>query len=395
MSATSDARTPILSEDLLRRFHERAPAYDRENRFFAEDFDELRAAGYLTMAVPREFGGRGLSFSEVMRETRRLAYWAPATALGTNMHTYWVGVASTLHGAGDSSCDWILEAAGKGEVFAAGHAEAGNDLPVLLSNTKTERVDGGWRFIGRKSFGSLSPVWTYLGIHGLDTSDPKHPRIVHGFLSRSEKGYTIEPTWDVLGMRATRSDDTILDGAFVPDARVARIVPPGAAGLDLFVLSIFAWALVGFANVYYGLGRRVLDLSVYALRRRTAAGIPGGMSHHPEAQHGIAEMAMELEVLEPLIEKTAADWTARVDHGGQWPAKIMTTKHRTAAGVWQLVDTAMQLSGGFGMFKKNELERLFRDARAGLFHPANPALTHELVAKTALEIDPDAQPRWG
>src|SRR4029078_2250857 len=149
--------------------HERAPAYDRENRFFAEDFDELRAAGYLTMAVPRELGGGGLPFSEVMRETRRLAYWAPATALGTNMHTYWVGVASTLHGAGDSSCDWIREAGGQGDVFAAGHAWAATARPVLPSTTKTERVDGGWRFIGRKSLGSLSPVWTYLGIHGLDT----------------------------------------------------------------------------------------------------------------------------------------------------------------------------------------------------------------------------------
>jgi alkylation response protein AidB-like acyl-CoA dehydrogenase len=55
----------------------------------------------------------------------------------------------------------------------------------------------------------------------------------------------------------------------------------------------------------------------------------------------------------------------------------------------------MELSGGFGMFKKSELERLFRDARAGRFHPANSALTHELVAKTALGINPDDQPRWG
>lgn len=391
----ANPRPPVLSDEILARFHERAPAYDRENRFFAEDFEELRAAGYLKMAVPRELGGLGLPFVDAMRETRRLAYWAPATALGTNMHNYWVGVASTLHASGDSSCDWMLEAAGKGEVFAAGHAEPGNDLPVLFSNTKAQRVDGGWRFIGRKAFGSLSPVWTFLGIHGLDTSDPKRPRIVHGFLSRAEKGYSIEPTWDVLGMRATRSDDTILDGVFVPDARVARIVPAGAAGLDLFVLSIFAWGLLGFANVYYGLGRRVFDLTLYALRRRTTAGIPGGMSHHPEAQHGVAEMAMELEVLEPLLEKTAADWGSGVAHGASWPAKIITTKHRTTEGVWKLVDTAMQLSGGFGMFKKNELERLYRDARAGLFHPANPALTHELVAKTVLGIDPDAQPRWG
>ncbi len=73
----------------------------------------------------------------------------------------------------------------------------------------------------------------------------------------------------------------------------------------------------------------------------------------------------------------------------------MTCKHRTAAGVWKVVDTALELSGGFGMFKKSELERLFRDARAGRFHPANSALTHELVAKTALGINPDDQPRWG
>ena len=391
----SDSRQPLLSDDLLGRFHDRAPVYDRENRFFAEDFEDLRQAGYLKMAVPKEFGGLGLSFSDCMRETRRLAYWAPATALGTNMHTYWVGVANTLHGAGDKSCDWMLEAAGKGEVFAAGHAEAGNDLPVLLSNTKAEKVEGGWRFTGRKSFGSLSPVWTLFGLHGIDASDPKAPKIVHGFLSRNEKGYRIEPTWDVLGMRATRSDDTLLEGAFVPDAHVARINPPGAAGLDLFVLSIFAWALVGFANVYYGLGRRVYDLTIDSLGKRRALGVPGGMSHHPEMQHGIAEMAMELEALEPLIEKTADDWSNGVNHGAQWPKKIVTTKHRTTDGVWRLVDTAMELSGGFGMFKKNELERLYRDARAGRFHPANPAFTHELVAKTVLGIDPDAQPRWG
>jgi len=38
--------------------------------------------------------------------------------------------------------------AAAGEVFAAGHAESGNDLPVLLSTCKAERVDGGYRFTG-------------------------------------------------------------------------------------------------------------------------------------------------------------------------------------------------------------------------------------------------------
>ena len=59
------------------------------------------------------------------------------------------------------------------------------------------------------------------------------------------------------------------------------------------------------------------------------------------------------------------------------------------------MDRALDLSGGFGMFKKRELERLFRDARAGHFHPANSALTHKIVAKIGLGVDLDKQPRWG
>ena len=72
---------PVLTDALLDRCRERAPGYDRENRFFQEDFDELKAAGYLRMAVPKEFGGLGMTLAQVARETRQLAQYAPATAL--------------------------------------------------------------------------------------------------------------------------------------------------------------------------------------------------------------------------------------------------------------------------------------------------------------------------
>jgi alkylation response protein AidB-like acyl-CoA dehydrogenase len=205
-----------ISESLFQDCAERAPIYDRENRFFAEDFEDLRVAGYLLMPVPSELGGWGMTLPEVCREQRRLAYHAPATALGLNMHLYWMGIAADLRRAGDPTLEWMLREAAAGEVFAAGHAETGNDIPVLLSTTKAERVDGGYRFYGRKHFGSLSPVWTRLGLHGMDTSDPAAAKIVHAFLPRQTPGYRIEETWDVLGMRSTRSDDTILEGCFVP-----------------------------------------------------------------------------------------------------------------------------------------------------------------------------------
>ena len=45
----------VLSDDILARCAERAPIYDRENRFFTEDFEELRQAGYLHMNVPKNW----------------------------------------------------------------------------------------------------------------------------------------------------------------------------------------------------------------------------------------------------------------------------------------------------------------------------------------------------
>src|SRR5687768_7870162 len=108
MTATS-ALQSVLSEDLLECCAKRAPIYDRENRFFSEDFEELKQAGYLRMPIPQQFGGLGLSLSEVCREQRRLAYHAPATALAINMHLYWVAMTAIVHAAGDTSVDWMLE----------------------------------------------------------------------------------------------------------------------------------------------------------------------------------------------------------------------------------------------------------------------------------------------
>jgi len=387
--------TSLLTETQLEGFRSRAAGYDRDNKFFQEDFDELKKAGYLKMAIPTELGGLGFKIAEVARETRRVAMYAPATALGTNMHNYWIGVAADLWRGGDKSLEWLLREAASGEVFAAGHAEPGNDLPLLLSTTKAERVEGGWTFTGRKSFGSLTPVWTRLGVHGLDTSNPSAPKVVHGFIPRNTPGITIKENWDVLGMRATRSDDTVLEKAFCPDKYIGRIVPAGAAGIDGFVIGIFAWALLNFGNVYYGLACRVRDLIVEMVKTKGSLGMTRSMAYHPEVQHGMAEITMELETIRALLESVAVDWSNGVDHGGAWPIKLVTAKHRAVVGAWQVVDKAMDLSGGFGMFKKHELERLFRDARAGRFHPANPALSHELVGKLTLGINPDEQPRWG
>ena len=391
MSVTSGS---IVSDALLQACRQRAAGYDRDNKFCQEDFDELKAAGYLKMTLPKEFGGLGYTLNQYTREARRLATHAPATALCLNMHHYWVGTAADSWRTGDKTVGFILEDAGKGEVLAAGHAEPGNETSIVMSATKAEKVPGGYKFTGRKAFGSLTPVWTRLGIHGLDTSDPANPKVVHGFLARNTPGVTIKETWDVMGMRATRSDDTILEGAFVPDSHIARVVPAGLAGADYFVLSIFAWALMGFGNIYYGLAQRMLELSIEQVKGKTSLGMTRSMAYHPEVQRGVAEMVIGLQAIGAQLESVTQDWSNGLPHA-DWPIRLVAAKYNAVETVWKIADRALEVSGGFGMFKKSEMERLFRDARAGRFHPANSSLTHELLGKLALGVNPDDPQRWG
>ena len=393
MTPTTEAA--YLTDDMLARFDERAAVYDRENRFFDEDFEELRQSGYLDIAIPEKFGGPGLRLNEALALQRRLAYVAPATAVGVNMHLYFTGTAADVHRSGDPSCDWILERAAAGDVFAAGHGEAGNDVPLFYSSSRAERVNGGWEITGHKIFGSLSPVWTFLGLHAMDTSDPADPKIVHAFLPRDTPGSRIETTWDVLGMRATQSQDTVLDRAFVPDDYVPLVCPAGLKGAGLFQLGIFAWGLLGFATVYASIARRAYDLTVEALPTRTSVALTRSMAHHPEAQHLVADMRMALEAIDPFVERTAQDWSDGVDHGMNWPVKIVSAKHFAVTQAFRVVDLALDVSGGAGIFTRNRLERLFRDCRLGRIHPANEMLAHELVGKFSLGIDLDDPQRWG
>jgi len=385
--------TDLLTDDMLARFDQRAPLYDHENRFFDEDFAELQASGYTRCTVPTASGGAGLALDEYVQLVQRLAYVAPATALATNMHCYWTGVASDLAKAGDHSMQFVIDRAAEGKIFCALHGEVGNDLPLLLAVSTADRVDGGWQISGHKIFGSLSPVWDYGGLHAMDASDPEHPQIVHAFLPRDARGFQIMETWDTLGMRATQSQDTILEKAFVPDDLVALVCPAGFAGAGPFQVAIFAWALMGFSATYLGAAKRAFDLTVEAMPQRRSMAMSADMAHHPEVQHNVADMRIAYDAAEALLQRTCADWASGVEHP-DWPVRLVAARSFVIDQAYAIVDRAMDLTGGGGAFRRNRMEQIFRDVRMGRFHPGNTMLAHELIGKLCLGIDPDAQPRW-
>jgi len=358
-----------LSAELLDRIRSRAAGYDAANEFFWDDLAELKDAGYL---APR-------SLLETARDQRILAAYAPATALGINMHLVWTGVARLLSERGDNSLDWVLEDAANGELFAFGNSEPGNDLVLFDSLTKAETVDGGYAFTGTKIFTSLSPAWTRLGIFGRQGDE-----LVHGFITRDTPGWRALDDWDTLGMRATQSHSTVLEGAVVPSDRIARRLPVGPSA-DPFIFGIFANFLLLISSVYAGIADRALELSVEAAQRRTSLKNDGAAySQDPDIRWRIADAALAVDALGPQIEALASDVDGLVNHGADWFRKLTGVKHRSTEAARYVVDQAMRVAGGGGYRTTSELARLQRDVLAGIYHPSDTESVHSTVATNLL-----------
>lgn len=385
---TSFDPAEFLPDALLDRIRSRAASVDADNRFPDEDLAELKDAGYLALLVPSALGGAGLSLAEVSVLQQRLASAAPATALAINMHLVWTGVAKVLADRGIDALRFVQEGAADGEVFAFGISEAGNDLVLFGSDTHAvPQPDGGYAFTGTKIFTSLAPVWTQLGLHGLDTSDPAVPMMVYAFVPRTDSVVTRDD-WDTVGMRGTQSRTTELHGAVAPANRVVRRLAPGPQP-DPLVFAIFSVFELLLASVYTGTARRALDLSVEAAKKRTSKRSGAPYSQDPDIRWRVAEMALAYDGLLPQLQSLSRDVDELVDHGALWFAKLSGIKHRAVVAAKQIVDEAMLVAGGSSYFTRNELSRLYRDVLAGMFHPSDPESAHSTVAAAWLgPLDP-------
>ncbi|GAA4683604.1 acyl-CoA dehydrogenase family protein [Frondihabitans cladoniiphilus] len=377
--------TSLLDDELLERFRSRAADYDARNVFPTEDFEELRELGYLTLAVPVAQGGRGLGVLDIAALQSRLATAAPATALAVNMHLVWTVTASILRSRGDDSLALVLDDAAAGEVFAFGVSEPGNDLVLFDSVTRAERLDdGAYAFTGTKIFTSLSPVWTRLGVFGRDDGDPSAPLVVHGFLDRTTPGHTSLGDWDTVGMRATQSHTTRLSGAVVPASRIVRKLPVGPSA-DPLVFGVFAAFETLIAAVYRGIARRALALAIASASSRTSRRAGGDpLALDPVVRWRVADAAMDLDGLEPQVDRIASDLDALVDRGADWFPALVGLKVRATETAARVVDRAVTVAGGSSYRADTELGRLYRDVLAGRFHPSSSDSAHATVASRLL-----------
>ena len=261
-------------------------------------------------------------------------------------------------------------------------AEPGD--PILMSSTTTARqVDGGYRVTGKKIFGTESAVCTEFSTRAL-VDDPERGQTVIFFrLPRDVEGMTVKQTWDVMGMRATQSNDFELDDVFVPEEAVFHRYP--ANHFDGTMLkTVWGWAMPTFGAVYLGIGAGALELA-------RGLAIKMKKSDSVQVQHLFAEMEVLLETARAVLHRHAHEMETAALYADlpvqEGMAKAVLAKYVATNIACAIVDRALHVVGGAGYFRRFPLERMYRDVRAGPIMPYNNLEAHELFGRTSLGIE--------
>jgi len=379
-----------LAEPVALRFAARAAAHDADGSFPFENFADLRTAGLTALTVPESAGGLGADALDYALVLERLAWGDASTALALGMSLSNIGQLVEGHLWPERLPALLREIVEDGATLNAAQAEPEMGSPsyggLPATTARRDPETGGWRMSGRKIYTTGAPILRYfvtLATIEANEAEGQPTRLGTFLVPDDAPGAHVERTWDAMALRASGSDDLILDDARLPadallDARPVGAPDPRAAlGLP--------WGSLTLAAVYTGVARAARDEIVRfaATRKPSALGKPLG--ELPTVRLRLGEIESLLLVSERVMYGLAEDWVtlpeaARPDLRQQLPImKSVTTNNAV-----RITDLALRTAGGSGL-QRGRLERLFRDARAGLINAPVDDVILQNAGKAAVD----------
>jgi alkylation response protein AidB-like acyl-CoA dehydrogenase len=377
----------MIADELAARFRARAPEHDRAGTVPSENFEDIRAAQLHLLPVPQEYGGWGATLPEAVRVIERLARGDGATALVFGMHVQVVGsLAETRPWDNARFADFCRQIVEQGALVnsAATEPQLGSPSRGGLPATKA-RWDGSmWRITGRKSWASGAPVLTHFLIPAVLEDAPQGTVGVF-LVATDRRGIQIEETWDPLGMRSTGSHDLVLEDVPIDGDNLVMRREPGVP--DPGKGSTGAWFGLTVGGVYLGVAQAARDVALQFAQERTPTALRGAQIATLEPiQRLVGQLESELLTARALLYATADAWAQQPEQRTSLAAhiglsKAIATQHAVAA-----TDLALRVVGGQSMARSFPLERLFRDVRAGLFHPPTEDAAYITLGKSLLGV---------
>jgi resorcinol 4-hydroxylase (FADH2) len=396
-NATSYRPSPVALKAAVREalppIKERAVATEQSRRIPAANVEALRSAGLYKIVQPREFGGYEYDFDVLVDLIIDIGRACASTA--------WVCGLFAAH-------QWLLA----GLPRQAQRDVWDHDPDALLCGSYapacTAVADGdGYKLSGRWAFssGCDNARWSFCAALLPSRSDsPPQP----AFLIVPASDYSIDDTWDVVGLAGTGSKTLVLKDVFVPGHRVLRFSEttsgetPGASiypnrGFNIPMLSVIPSCL---AAVAVGAAQGALEDYLAQTSRRITRGAVAGansrMAEFPTIQLRVAEATASVDAARIVLLRDLQNVAHKMRDKGVIDLEDRITARRGQAFSVSLAIRAAEAlnasTGGNGLAMSNSVQRAWRDANAvGRHISLNWDTVGTMYGQMALGLEPKGQ----
>lgn len=341
---------------------------ERQRRIPEETVERLQKSNVYCLTTPARFGGADFSARDLFR-----IYEALGRGCGATAWTVWASTGGNGWSAAFPTeiVKPVYEAPWIGNRTCA----VGGSTRRLTGTAR--RVDGGWMIKGVWPFatGGVHASHAYLAVF-LDEADDSKV----GMVLLPKESYVLRNDWDAMGLAATGSGTILIEEElFVTDERFStptilmdRLVQLKKKGLGPRPGGLGRSIMVGTGNAV-GMAEHALEVFLEGIGKKAIAYSPYARQQDAPVTHlNVGYVKMQIKAARCVAEAALDDLDRLYEAGGDVSPADVIRYHADAAYVWDTcaaaIDTLFKASGASGIVKKQPLQLIARNCRAGSMH---------------------------
>jgi len=350
-----------------------AELIERERRVAPELWDELRERGYLRLAAPVEYGGRGVPFARYLRLLELFSMSHASLRMIVHVcNGIWRPIDS--HATPEQRERFVLPVV-SGEIkvaFTLTEPTAGTGADLRCSVVRdgdTYLLSGEKHMI---TFGTIADyLLCFARVEGTRGSDGTVALMV----PVKGEGVDARVMPETMGVRGTDHSHIIFDRAPVP---IANRLGEEGQGLGVALSGFLAPSRIAVGMTCVGLAQRALDLALEYAKQRETFGRK--IAERQAIAFRLAEMATDVQAARSLVLDAARLW----DQDGGATSESAMAKLFASEMLQRVTDGALQVHGGSGYWSSSPIERVYRDARAQRFEEGTAEIQKTTIARELL-----------
>ena len=355
-----------LNKDVIER--------DREHAFSRELWRKCAEVGLLGLPAPEEYGGANLDPVSCAIALEALGFGCRDGGLVFSIcaHVLACVVPVWQHGTPAQKDKYLAGLCDGTLVGAHAITEPNSGSDTFAMKMRAERVDGGWRLNGTKTFISNGPEADVVVVFAV--TDPEkgfHGGVTAFLVERNTAGFHRGQRFAKMGLRTSAIGELVFEDALVTDVAVLGTVGGGATVFG----TAMDWERALLVAAHVGTIERLLETSITYARTRSQFGQTIGKFQ--AVAHKIADMKVQLEAARLLVYKTASRLTVSRSIGlDAAVAKLFVSESLVKAAL----DT-VQLHGGYGFMEEYEVERALRDAIGSTIYSGTSEMQRNIISR--------------